>query len=200
MSRSCIAEPTNFCSAELIFSAAARSAFLISADAPVAFRFLRRFDADAEPMKRRRGQDRRLLKASPVVCGSQRGELSGFERRDLPVLRALAIDEQEFLDHVWPELPSARPERNLPFSYVWGDLHQKSEAALAGTLASHGGQHYELVAVRFLGQTTQYKSYVVHRETELTVTNTSGATVQLRLFGSTLEKDGRFKVFSDVLN
>jgi hypothetical protein len=136
--------------------------------------------------------------ASPSALAS--AVLSGFERRDLPALRALAIDEQEFRDHVWPELPSARPERNLPFSYVWGDLHQKSEAALAGTLASHGGQHYELVAVRFLGQTTQYKSYVVHRETELTVTNTSGATVQLRLFGSTLEKDGRFKVFSYVLN
>ena len=83
--------------------------------------------------------------------------LTGFERRDIVTLRALAVNEQEFRDHVWPELPSARPERNLPFSYVWGDLRQKSEAALAGTLASREGQHYELIAVRFLGGTTQYQ-------------------------------------------
>jgi hypothetical protein len=126
--------------------------------------------------------------------------LNAFERRDLNALRTLAISEQEFHDHLWPELPSARTERNLPFSYVWGDLHQKSEAALGGTLASRGGQHYDLVGVHFLGGTTQYKSYLVHRQTALTVKDPSGYQQQLRLFGSILEKDGKFKIFSYVLD
>ena len=125
--------------------------------------------------------------------------LSGFERRDVNGLRTLAVSEQEFRDHIWPELPSARPERNLPFSYVWGDLHQKSEAALSGTLASRGGQHYQLIAVRFLGGTTQYKTYLVHRQTALTVKDPSGNEQQVRLFGSVLEKQGEFKVFSYVV-
>ena len=126
--------------------------------------------------------------------------LNGFERRDLAALRALAANEAEFRDHVWPELPSARPERNLPFSYVWGDLRQKSEAALSRTLATHGGQHYELVAVHFRGETTRYNTHVVHRETDLTVKDAAGTELRMRLFGSTIEKDGRFKVFSYVVD
>ena len=57
--------------------------------------------------------------------------LDALARRDRAALKALALNETEFRDHVWPELPAARPERNLPFSYVWGELRQKSLQALA---------------------------------------------------------------------
>jgi hypothetical protein len=145
--------------------------------------------------------------AKPPVANSHaspgelaRAVLSAFERRDLAALRALALDEREFKDHVWPELPAARPERNLPFSFVWGDLHQKSEASLGAALSGRGGQHFELVAVKFLGDTTQYETYVVHRRSSLTVKDASGAEQEVRLFGSVFEKDGRFKVFSYVVD
>lgn len=141
-----------------------------------------------------------LANTQASAAALARAVLDGFEHRDPAVLRALAVDEQEFRDHVWPDLPSARPERNLPFSYVWGDLHQKSDASLARTLATHGGNHYELVGVQFLGETTQYNSYVVHRETVLGVKDGSGRALQVKLFGATLEKGGRFKVFSYVVD
>ena len=126
--------------------------------------------------------------------------LSALEQRDADALRAVALSEGEFREHIWPELPAARPERNLPFSYVWGDLHQKSDAALASTLAEYGGHRFELVSVRAAGETTQYSSFLVRRQTELTVREESGDTRQLRLFGSLLEKDGVFKVFSFVVD
>jgi len=75
-----------------------------------------------------------------------------------------------------------------------------SEAALSRTLAAHGGQRFELVAVHFRGETTQYNTYLVHRKTELTVKGAAGTDLRLRLFGSTIEKDGRFKVFSYVVD
>lgn len=127
-----------------------------------------------------------------------RAVLSALERRDVDALNELAIDEAEFREHVWPELPAARPERNLPFSYVWGDLHQKSLARLGQTVAMHGGKAYKLVSIRFVGETTPYKSYRVHRDSEITLTDAEGGTENIRLFGSVLEKDGRFKVFSYV--
>lgn len=126
--------------------------------------------------------------------------LDGLERREVKALRAIALDEQEFRNHIWPELPSSRPERNLSFSFVWGDLHRKSEASLARTLAAFGGRHYELVGVRSLHGTTQYQSYLVHRDTAVIVRDATGAEQLLRLFGSTLEKDGKFKVFSYVVD
>ena len=126
--------------------------------------------------------------------------LGAVERRDAATLRGLALDEQEFRDQVWPELPAARPDRNLPFSYVWGDLRQKSEEGLAQTLARYGDRKYMLVSVRMAGETTRYSTYAVHRETVLQVRDDTGTQADLRLFGSTIEKDGAWKVFSYVVD
>jgi hypothetical protein len=126
--------------------------------------------------------------------------LDGIARRDTTALRALALNEEEFREHIWPELPASRPERNLPFSYVWGDLRQKSEAALSQTLARHGGRRYTLVSVRFAGDTTRYPSYSVYRETVLKVRDGQGIETDLRIFGSSLEKGDAWKVFSYVVD
>jgi hypothetical protein len=113
-------------------------------------------------------------------------------------LASLALSEQEFREHIWPELPSARPERNLPFSYVWGDLHQKSGASLAATLARYRGQRLTLVDVRF-GDATTYDGYTVHRDSVFVVRTPDGTTDDVRLCGSMVEQSGRWKVFSYVV-
>ena len=140
----------------------------------------------------------------PNACDSpealSRAVLAAIERRDADTLRTLALSKEEFTEHVWPDLPAARPERNLNASFVWGDLNQKSNIMLRGTLAAHAGTKYELVRITFLGETTQYDSYRVHRESELTVKDLNGSDRHLRLFGSVIEKDGRYKVFSYVID
>jgi hypothetical protein len=118
---------------------------------------------------------------------------------DQAALASLALSEQEFREHVWPELPSARPERNLPLSYVWGDLHQKSGESLRALLATHRGQRYALVAVRF-GDQTPYQTYTVHRASTFVVRDAGGQELELRLCGSMIEQGGRWKVFSYVVN
>lgn len=126
--------------------------------------------------------------------------LDAIARRDRVALDALAITEPEFRAHVWPSLPAARPERNLPMSYVWGDLHQKSTASLSRILAEHGDRRYELVEVRFADQATPYDGYVVHRKAVLAVRGAGGSTEEIRVCGSLIEKDGRWKVFSYVID
>ena len=125
--------------------------------------------------------------------------LGAIERRDTTELRSLALSEEEFREQVWPELPAARPERNLPFSYVWGDLRQKSEANLERTLARHGGRRYVFMSLRAAGEVTRYASYTVSRDTVLRVRDETGADMELRLFGSTIQKDGAWKIFSYVV-
>jgi len=122
------------------------------------------------------------------------------ERRDSATLDRIALTEEEFREQIWPELPAARPERNLPFSYVWGDHRQKSNQSLARTLARHGGHRYTLISVRNSGETTQYPSYKVYRDTVLQVRDETNAVVELRLFGSTVQKDGAWKVFSYIVD
>ena len=148
-----------------------------------------------------------------IACGSRplpnshdsvealsRAVLAAVEKRDADALLALAINRAEFTEHVWPELPSARPERNLSPSFVWGDLNQKSNIMLREMLAAHGRKKYTFVSACFLGKTTQYESYLVHRESELTVKDPEGNERQVRLFGSVIEKGGRYKVFSYVID
>jgi hypothetical protein len=126
--------------------------------------------------------------------------LNAVERRDTTSLRGLALSEEEFREHVWPELPASRPERNLPFSYVWGDLRQKSDASLERTLARHGGRRYALVSLRAAGETTRYPSYTVSRDTVLRVRDETGVEQEMRIFGSVIQKESAWKVFSWVVD
>jgi hypothetical protein len=119
--------------------------------------------------------------------------------RDRERLEAIALSEREFRDHVWPELPAARPERNLPFSFVWGDLRQKSLAALSRTLNEHGGRRYHVDHVSFAAR-TQYASYTIHRDATVHVRDDAETTRELRVCGSMLEQQGRWKVFSYVID
>ena len=155
-----------------------------------------------------------LLLISTLACGAPRpfdhtcdsaealasAVLDGLARRDRTALERLALSEDEFRALVWPELPAARPERNLPWDYVWQDLQQKSRASLRRTLAVHGGRQYELVSVRHLGETSAYGAYQIRRDAEVTVRDAEGRTQQLRLFGSTLHQGGRVKLFSYVVD
>jgi hypothetical protein len=125
--------------------------------------------------------------------------LDALARRDRPALEALALNETEFRDHVWPQLPAARPERNLPFSYVWGELRQKSAQSLSVVLSREGGKRYELIDVRF-DSDTDYQTYRVHRETTLRVRDDRGMDLDLRVLGSMLEQGGVWKVFSYVVD
>ena len=125
--------------------------------------------------------------------------LDAFARGDRARLEQLALDEREFRDHVWPDLPASRPERNLPFSYVWGDLRQKSSNQLTATLAAQRGKRYRLRRVHF-DSTTNYAHYVVHRDSMFDVVDDAGVESRLRLCGAFLEKDGVWKVFSYVVD
>jgi hypothetical protein len=109
----------------------------------------------------------------------------------------MTMTEAEFRQWVWPHLPAARPNRNLPFSYVWGDLHQKSEASLGQLFARYGGRDMAAETVRF-ATVSPYGQATVHREATVTVSSQSGSGEPLRLSGSFLEIHGQWKVFSFV--
>lgn len=125
--------------------------------------------------------------------------LSALARRDHLRLAALALTEEEFERRIWPGLPAARPERNMPWSYVWLDLRQKSEAMLQRTVAEHGGRPYTLESVRFEGPSSDHGPYRVHRDTVFVV-HESLERKELRLVGAMVEAESRWKVFSYVVD
>ena len=140
-----------------------------------------------------------LADTSPSPDTLARAVLDALSTGDRARLETLALSEAEFRDHVWSELPAARPERNLPLSYVWGDLHQKSSQQLSVTLRQHGGKRYELVRLTF-SDVTRYAGFRVHRKATFRVRDASGHETDVRLCGSMIEQDGAWKVFSYVVN
>ena len=137
-----------------------------------------------------------VLFDSPEEAARQALEL--VAEGDAESLSQLALREGDFREAVYPRLPASRPERNTSAGFLWGMLHQRSRHALAFTLDRHRGQRYELIAVDFVGETTDYGPFQVHRETVLTVSTPDGERGTLRIFGSMLEQDGRYQIFSFV--
>lgn len=125
-----------------------------------------------------------------------RAVLSALEAGDYENLRRYALSEEEFGSVVWPELPSSRPDRNLPLSYVWGDLNQKANYCFKRLVDTEGGRHYDLVRLEFEGVISPYDSYRVYRDARLVVRDEYGREKRVDFFGSVIERDGRFKLFS----
>ena len=126
--------------------------------------------------------------------------LSALAASDKATLESLALSEAEFRTHVWPELPASRPERNVPFEYAWGQMKQRSDGSLSSTFQRYAGKRLSLVRTHATGETTQYKTFVVMRDSEIVATDDTGRELVVRLFGSTMVKDGRYKVFSFVVD
>lgn len=126
--------------------------------------------------------------------------LAGLASRDVDGLKALALTEQEFKDHVWPELDTSRAERNVPFEYAWGQLKQRSDGILASTVSRHAGGPLQFIRTTYRGETTQYNSFAVMRESEIVAADETGRELVLQLFGSAMLKDGRYKLFSFVVD
>jgi hypothetical protein len=126
--------------------------------------------------------------------------LGAIERNDVDALRRLPLTEQEFRQHVWPQLPASRTQGNVPFDFVWDQLHQRSDLYLRQTVARYGGHRLDLIGVDFQGDTTEYDGFVVRRETSLRVRDDQGRESSVRLFGSVMEQGDRYKLFSFVSN
>ena len=126
--------------------------------------------------------------------------LAALAQQDLPRLRSLALSESEFRDHVWPELDTSRPERNVPLDYAWGQMKQRSDDHLEGTFGRYAGTPLTFLRTRYAGDTTKYATFSVMRDSEIIAADETGRELVLRLYGSAMLKDGRYKVFSFVVD
>lgn len=125
--------------------------------------------------------------------------LEALHRKDADALKQFGLSEEEFRLHVWPELPVSRLKKPLPFEYGWNDLHQKSMNSLRRTYATYGGKQLTFARIEFDDVTTDYETFKVHRDARVVVFDGDRMKeVRLDLFGSIMEKDGRFKLFSYV--
>jgi hypothetical protein len=128
-----------------------------------------------------------------------RAVLAGIEKEDVETLKRLPLSKDEFRLYVWPKLPSSKPERNLPFEFVWSELHQQSVSSIARNFHRYKGKNLELLEIRFRDGTTDYGSFKIHRDARVRVRDAAtGEEGFVDLFGSVMEWQGKYKLFSYV--
>lgn len=120
--------------------------------------------------------------------------LQALEAGDRPRLERLALSEEEFRLEAFPEMPAFG---RIPTDLAWNQLSLRSLYGLSTVLARYGGRAWVLEGIDFRGATTVYQTFAVRRDPMLTLRDpSSGEIRELALFGSVLEYDGGFKLFS----
>ncbi len=143
--------------------------------------------------------ERRVLEAaasSPMELADR--FLDYLADGDIGKIQELGLTEDEFRKFVYPELPAADPIRNTSAEFVWNQLFIRSQSSLHGAFNQLAGRRLTLKDMRFASGTEPYDSYVVHKESVLIVEDEDGVEHTERLFGSVLELDGQFKIYSFV--
>jgi len=117
---------------------------------------------------------------------------------DIDALRQLAVTRDEFRDFVWSGLDASRPERNLPWEFVWSQHAMRHERGLKRAVALFGEAELEFAAIDFTGGVSEHGHYRIHRQSLVEVHRPDGSTDTVRIFASVLEADGRFKIYSFI--
>jgi hypothetical protein len=141
-----------------------------------------------------------LVNAQPSETALAQAVLDALAAGDSARLAALAVTEAEFRKHIWPELPASRPEVGMPVNYVWRDASLKSRSDLAVTMEQRRGRSSTVTAVTFDRPATDYGRFRIHPGTRLTLRNGTGEGETARLFGSMIEADGQWKVYSYIVD
>jgi hypothetical protein len=140
---------------------------------------------------------RRLTGAQPSAEALAGSFLEALARQDVEAIRRLRLTKEEFCLHVFPALPSSKVP-NLSCDFAWSQATLRSDGGLYKLLPKYKGKRYELISLRFEAGPDSYKGYKVHKPARLLLKDENGAGQEVRLFGSMLELDGQFKLFSFV--
>ncbi|MEW6130175.1 MAG: hypothetical protein AB1757_24275 [Acidobacteriota bacterium] len=128
-----------------------------------------------------------------------RNLLNALARQDLEALKAMRITKDEFCNYLFPELPSSRLP-NVTCDFVWQQATLKSDGGFYKMYPQHQGKKYAFVALRFAKGQDTYSTYRIHKASLITVRDETGKQQELRLFGSLLEMDGKYKLISFVMD
>ena len=142
-------------------------------------------------------REQQLVGSRDSIESLARHFLRTLQHGDKDEVYDLALSKAEFEQIVFPSLPASRPGSNLSAEVLWQQTVLKSWAGFQTTL-EHQGKNYELIAVRFADGVKNYGNFVIHRDARLRVRDEENRERKLNLFGSVIEKDGAFKIYSFV--
>jgi len=122
--------------------------------------------------------------------------LDALARQDTLTLTRLMVSEYEFKNWLWWEFPASQPIRNVPVDFAWGNLLQNADKGLRQALGKYSGRRLYYVSHKFLEGQDRYQTFIVHTKTRVTAADSTGRQYEIKVFGSFVEMNGRFKLMS----
>jgi hypothetical protein len=115
---------------------------------------------------------------------------------NINALKRLRISKQEYCDILWPELPGSRVP-NLSCDFAWDQATLRSNGGLNEMMAEHRNRKYQFVSMR-VRSVENYQTFNALKEPYIKIRDEKGVEREIRVFGSILELDGQYKLFSFV--
>ena len=122
--------------------------------------------------------------------------VDALNQEDIEALDRLRVQRKAYLDWIWPAFPASRPPNNFPGDFAWSNLNRKCNTGMKKWIARYGGKDMTFVAIRFDQPRETYDGFQLLRGTVLTLRNAAGETGELKILGSVVVKDDRYKLLS----
>ncbi len=122
--------------------------------------------------------------------------VDALNRKDIEQLDRLRVQREEYLDWIWPAFPASRPPNNFPRDFAWSNLNKKCNIGMKKWIAHFGGVNLKFVDIRFDRPTETYEGFQLLRGTVLTLQNAAGEKRELKILGSVVVKNDRYKLLS----
>jgi hypothetical protein len=122
--------------------------------------------------------------------------LRAIKEEDLKAMRDLSLSKAEFRLFVWPELPVSNPKSNVSLDYVWNDFHIRSMMRMQSSFNKLKGKDLKLIRVIQHGKAVEYRSHRAYPDMEVTIREADEEEMSYPLFGTLIEMDGVWKVYS----
>ena len=111
-------------------------------------------------------------------------------------LRAMRLTAREFADLVYPESAHTRPPYRQSPALVWNQVSNPSASGLTRLLRRLGGQPLGYVNHSCARKPESQGANIIWTECTVVLMDSSSEATRHRLFGSIIERDGRFKFVS----
>ncbi len=122
--------------------------------------------------------------------------VNALNRKDIEHLNRLRVQREEFLDWVWPAFPASRPPSNFPGDFAWSNMNKKCNTGMKKWINRYGGHNLKFVGIRFDRPSETYDGFQLLRGTVLTLQNTAGEKRELKILGSVVVKNEKYKLLS----
>ena len=122
--------------------------------------------------------------------------VDALNRKDIEQLDRLRVQRKAYLDWIWPAFPASRPPNNFPGDFAWSNLNKKCNIGMKKWIAHLGGYNLKFVDIRFDRPPETYDGFQLLRGTVLTLQNAAGEKRELKILGSVVVKNSRYKLLS----